>query len=713
MFSKDLTYVQKFFLKNAKKLFLVNIAVSFIAAFGTHAFLANEMKAKTKVRHDKLIKDFNLAFEQYVHPLEGMLSTLHYSNLEIAPDNFRRAAESRNLFNNFEAAVGFGFARNVSSEELSKYEARQKKVRAEFQLKRIGSDYQSTSIKELIVAEVIEPLEINKNSIGLVLSDEKDVRETAYRAMILGKGQLTQAIPLVESKNNELGFTYFLPIYKTSTIPKTEEERKKQLFGWAFAPLVASKLVAFVQSQNPETLPFSIEQVDSTQKVQTIFSSEKYARFVNQGLPVIQKDISIAGQNWKISSVYTPDYQTDIDVKSVLVGLMLCFGSLIFYYYSRLFQRKLEFDAELLLKTRAEVQKATFELTERKAFLQMVVDSLPAIVGYWDKNLENKLNNKLYRDFFGISGRQLPYLKEVASVQEQQLERSYLNIHGEQRILLTKYHPHIVNGAVEGLTVIGIDITELRRLENKNRESEELLIAKERLSLLGEMACGIAHEINNPLAVVVGKAETIKKNIADNSEEFSGKKRIISDLEAIGETALRMSSIVKGLRSFARNAEDDPFQKVPLKNILDTVLSLMQDRIKTSKVTINLKYLNQSEILFCNRTQLEQVFINLVGNSIDAISELHDRWVKIESWHEDRGFSLRFSDSGGGIPVSVAEKMMQAFFTTKEVGKGTGLGLSICKNILSKHGATFEYALHDGHTSFLICFLKKNEQEKQ
>jgi len=357
-----------------------------------------------------------------------------------------------------------------------------------------------------------------------------------------------------------------------------------------------------------------------------------------------------------------------------------------------------------------------------------VIDGLPALVGYWDKNFNNKLSNKMYEDFFGQSShmifgkpirelpsqdsseakgeKKIPYLNNIAIEEAQETERAFINRKGEARILLTKYQPHKVDGTLEGFTVVGIDVTDIRNLENKNRESEALLFAKAKLSLLGEMACGIAHEINNPLAIVMGKSNILKDTIEKAPEDFAGKSKVLSDLGAINRTAARMAAIVKGLRSFARDSEQDPNQNADLKGILENVFSLIQERIKSKGIFLDYNTVRNDQVLFCNRTQLEQVFMNLISNSIDAISELPEKWIKIEVQEINQTWQIRLSDSGAGIPADVVEKMMNPFFTTKEVGRGTGLGLSISRSILEKHQAVLIYELYENHTSFLVRFPK-------
>lgn len=169
MISKNLTLLQKFVLKNARRILLINLLGSFLLGFLVHSHLAEVESEKTRVRHEKLIQDFYLAFDQYLHPLEGILSTLHYSNLKITPESFRTAAESRNLFKNFDAALGIGFVRYVKPSELPSFLANQKKSRQDFHLKRLKPEKDILADEDYFITELIEPSEKNVDSIGNVL----------------------------------------------------------------------------------------------------------------------------------------------------------------------------------------------------------------------------------------------------------------------------------------------------------------------------------------------------------------------------------------------------------------------------------------------------------------------------------------------------------------------------------------------------------------
>ena len=139
-----------------------------------------------------------------------------------------------------------------------------------------------------------------------------------------------------------------------------------------------------------------------------------------------------------------------------------------------------------------------------------------------------------------------------------------------------------------------------------------------------------------------------------------------------------------------------------VENIIEQTLSLTKERVNKRSIDIRVNYMQSGLTLSCNQVQIEQVLINLISNSIDAIEDLNEKWINIHvSLVRDR-VHIRFVDSGCGIAPAVVDKIMQPFFTTKAVGKGTGIGLSISKGILENHGGHLTYELFDGHTSFVM-----------
>jgi signal transduction histidine kinase len=219
-------------------------------------------------------------------------------------------------------------------------------------------------------------------------------------------------------------------------------------------------------------------------------------------------------------------------------------------------------------------------------------------------------------------------------------------------------------------------------------------IEQSKFSALGIMSSGVAHEINNPLAIIKGRASMLRKHIDQNS-----KTDIEKDADIIMKTTDRISKIIQGLKVFSRNAESDPFSVVNSKEIIQTSLDLCAERFQRAGIKIEVVD-NGHFDLQGREAQMVQVIVNLLSNCYDAVLDLTHKWVKIEVSPN----CIRIIDSGQGIPKKTAEKLMQPFFTTKGVGKGTGLGLSISKGIVEKHsGELFLDSTH-ANTCFVIRF---------
>lgn len=245
--------------------------------------------------------------------------------------------------------------------------------------------------------------------------------------------------------------------------------------------------------------------------------------------------------------------------------------------------------------------------------------------------------------------------------------------------------------------IIGLDITELARLQ----KSMGLM---ERLSALGEMVAGIVHEINNPLTVIKNQAMMIGK-YQDKYEGDDQREKIGKSTESIQRTAEKMTKIIEGVKSFVRQGQHDPATEAFVNETLSESAMLLESKFKEAKVELTLPQ-GDGPTVTGNQTQLFQVFVNLMTNSIDAIIDLEERWMKVEvedyAGKEGTVIRLRFHDSGPGITKELEDKIFQSFFTTKEKGKGTGLGLSLCKRILQAHGGDLWIDHEVEHTCFVV-----------
>lgn len=217
-----------------------------------------------------------------------------------------------------------------------------------------------------------------------------------------------------------------------------------------------------------------------------------------------------------------------------------------------------------------------------------------------------------------------------------------------------------------------------------------------RLAALGEVSAGVAHEINNPLAVIDGHA----KHLSLVVKGLANEEDIQNHLEKIRAMVKRVAKIVRGLRTFARDGSRDPMAPITITKFVEEVQDLCQSKLKSSMVKLIFENSSKQTFAMGREIQLSQVIINLINNATDAVEKLSDKWVKLEVLDTDEHLVFAITDSGTGIPKEILNKIMEPFFTTKEIGKGTGLGLSISLGIAKEHGGDLVYIENHPHTRF-------------
>ena len=257
------------------------------------------------------------------------------------------------------------------------------------------------------------------------------------------------------------------------------------------------------------------------------------------------------------------------------------------------------------------------------------------------------------------------------------------------------------NNQVDRYMSFSVDLSDMRVAELK-------LIYASKMATLGEMAAGIAHEINNPLAIITGRAMLLGRRL--KSPEMETEK-IESDVETISITAERIAKVVRGLRFFTRNAENDPMRPMVFSKILDETLELCAEKLRLAQVTLR-RNLKEDPEVHCRPEQISQVLLNLISNSVDAVCDLPEPWIEVEISCVDKEVVISVTDCGKGIPDETAAKIMQPFFTSKTSGKGTGLGLSISKGIIEAHSGKFFYDKNWPNTRFVIQIPKKKRMQE-
>jgi PAS domain S-box-containing protein len=242
------------------------------------------------------------------------------------------------------------------------------------------------------------------------------------------------------------------------------------------------------------------------------------------------------------------------------------------------------------------------------------------------------------------------------------------------------------------------DISEMKNSQKIISDQKRRLDATAKLAALGEISAGVAHEINNPLAIIEGKVFNILRSLKSN--KFS--EPLETSLEKISSTVFRIQKITKGLQAFSSGGNnDDPFSKIKFSALLEDALSFCNERIEKSRAQIKIDCEIGLE-LECRPIQISQVLVNLIQNACDAIEHQKNPWIQIWARSAHNLLVITVTDSGNGIPQEIREKIMQPFFTTKDVGQGTGLGLSISQGLLNSHLGRIWVEPRSSHTTFVV-----------
>ena len=255
--------------------------------------------------------------------------------------------------------------------------------------------------------------------------------------------------------------------------------------------------------------------------------------------------------------------------------------------------------------------------------------------------------------------------------------------------------------AIEGF---GRDISERRRAEEDlarvKKEKDAQIVQSAKLANLGEMATGIAHEINQPLNVIK-IATTGMLGFIERGKNIS-MDMLKEELEDLDKQIERMRLIIDHLRTFARRSSEAHHERVDMNIPLDDCFKMVRQQLRLREVDIQMDQ-QELPVVLADSNRLEQVFLNIVTNARDAMDELaersgrrrHKKILEIRSFVENSNAVVTISDTGGGIPKNDRERIFEPFYTTKEVGKGTGLGLSISYSIIKEFNGVLEFSVEE------------------
>lgn len=235
-------------------------------------------------------------------------------------------------------------------------------------------------------------------------------------------------------------------------------------------------------------------------------------------------------------------------------------------------------------------------------------------------------------------------------------------------------------------------------LKEEIGKQKNLLLESAKFQSLGQMASNLAHDINNPLFTIQGKLHQIRNLFSHDELDLDKCDHIIEEVES---TILRLSQIVKGISTFARQGHQDQMVSVSADELIRGIVLLGSDRIVQSGITFDLKVAPDIRVI-CYPSYISQVLINLLNNAIDALENADVKLIQVEALANDKWIEIHIKDSGPGVSPDIESKIFDSFFTTKKYGKGTGLGLSISKGLVETHEGMLKYHRVGNMTDFTV-----------
>jgi signal transduction histidine kinase len=329
------------------------------------------------------------------------------------------------------------------------------------------------------------------------------------------------------------------------------------------------------------------------------------------------------------------------------------------------------------------LEKAEANTKLQKGLIDRILATTPSAVLVIADDDKIKLANRAFYDTFKKKEAEVETKPISEIIPTEELSQAISKARSDKTFNVTHEFRHRVNGYermfVTNILRMGEDEVLLVLSDvTEERAKQERLYLTDRLASIGEMAAGIAHELNNPLTGVIGLSQLLlDEAVSDGAKE---------DLKLIYNEAQRAAAVVKNLLTFARQHPTER-KAVQINAVVESVLSLRAYEHKVNNIRVTTRFDNHLPEIIADPFQIQQVFLNIVLNAEQAMIEAHkEGTLTVTTERVGGNIKVSFSDDGPGISPENMRKLFLPFFTTKAVGKGTGLGLSICYGIVTSHG---------------------------
>lgn len=369
--------------------------------------------------------------------------------------------------------------------------------------------------------------------------------------------------------------------------------------------------------------------------------------------------------------------------------------------------------SETLNLNRQQLKKYATEMMHSKELLQSVFDGISDPVILVENGSKIKIVNRAFLQRYTLSMAQvlnhrpseiptgkccpLQLCSDIFDTMPQEPISKELQTNDEKIFLIYFYPIHNERGETESLVCYVKDVTEKKRLETKFQQTEKLIS-------MGQLAAGVAHEINNPLGVILCHIDLMKDDKSISAES-------LEDLKIIEKHADNCKTIVADLLDFARQQKSTK-DMYDINEIIQDVAAILNNQLQTQGIVLHLDLDNTISNTLLDPDKLKQVFMNLIINGSHAIVEKGN--IYIQSQMAGDAIQISVVDDGSGISKEIGKKIFDPFFTTKPAGQGTGLGLSVSYGIVKEHQGDIRLTSStDGLTCFIITLptITLNEHE--